>query len=148
MHHLAQVLSPVTCHPCSCAFLLEFVFLLFFFDLSFPVFFSFHLLHCELHTELDNLIAMQKTCASSRTRRVTTPTTSTPPSQVMSPTTWPSASSGTPRVPSPTLHRHRTWTLTTLHSASCSPRHTPRTSRLLRSRRRVSQSVVVVCCVR
>ena len=42
----------------------------------------------------------------------------------MSPTTWFSASSATPRVPSPTLHRHRTWTLTTLHSASCSPRHT------------------------
>ena len=42
----------------------------------------------------------------------------------MSPTAWPSASSATLRVPSPTLHRHRTWTLTTLHSASCSPRHT------------------------
>ena len=27
-------------------------------------------------------------------------------------------------VPSPTLPRHRTWTLTTRHSASCSPRHT------------------------
>ena len=53
-------LSLVTCHPCSCAFLLEFDFLLFYFDLSFPVFFfSFHLLHFELHTELDNLIAMQ-----------------------------------------------------------------------------------------
>ena len=43
----------------------------------------------------------------------------------MSPTTWSSASSATPRVPSPTLPSHRTWTLlTTLHSASCSPRHT------------------------
>ena len=42
----------------------------------------------------------------------------------MSPTTWPSASSTTLQVPSPTLPRHRTWTLTTLHSASCSPRHT------------------------
>ena len=50
--------------------------------------------------------------------------TSTPPSQVMSPTTWSSASSATPRVPSPTLPSHRTWTLATLHSASCSPRHT------------------------
>ena len=53
-------LSLVTCHPCSCAFLLDFDFLLFCFDLSFPVFFfSFHLLHFEQHTELDNLIAMQ-----------------------------------------------------------------------------------------
>ena len=59
MHLMAQVLSLVTCHPCSCAFLLE-SFLLFYFDLSFPVFFfSFHLLHCELYSELDNLIAMQ-----------------------------------------------------------------------------------------
>ena len=59
MRFMAQGLSLVTCHPCSCAFLLEFDFLLFYFDLSFPVFFfSFHLLHFELHTELD-LIAMQ-----------------------------------------------------------------------------------------
>ena len=29
----------------------------------------------------------------------------------MSPTTWSSASSATPRVPSPTLHRHRTRTI-------------------------------------
>ena len=42
----------------------------------------------------------------------------------MSPTTRSSTSSSTPRVPSPTLPSHRTWTLTTLHSASCSPRHT------------------------
>ena len=42
----------------------------------------------------------------------------------MSPTTWPPASSTTPRVPSPTLPRHRTWILTTLHSASCSPKYT------------------------
>ena len=56
---MAQDLSLVTCHPCSCAFLLE-SFLLFYFHLSFPVFFfSFHLLHCELYSELDNLIAMQ-----------------------------------------------------------------------------------------
>ena len=53
-------LSLVTCHPCTCAFLLEFDFLTFHFDLSFPVFFfSFPLLHFELHTELDNLITMQ-----------------------------------------------------------------------------------------
>ena len=57
---MAQVLSLVICHPCSCAFLLQFDFLLFYFNLSFPVFFfSIHLLHFELHTELNNLIAMQ-----------------------------------------------------------------------------------------
>ena len=42
----------------------------------------------------------------------------------MSPTTWSSTSSATPRVPSPTLPRHRTWTYTTLRSASCSPNNT------------------------
>ena len=47
-----------------------------------------------------------------------------PPSQVMSPTTWPSASSTTLQVPSPTLHRHRTKTWMTWHSARCSQRHT------------------------
>ena len=48
-------LSLVTCHPCTCASLLDIDILIFNFDLSFPVFFfSFHLLHFELHTELDN----------------------------------------------------------------------------------------------
>ena len=52
-------LSLITCHPCACASLLEFT-SLFFFDLSFTVLsFFFPLLHFELHTELDNLIAMQ-----------------------------------------------------------------------------------------
>ena len=62
-------------------------------------------------------------CAPPR-RGVTTPTTSPHPSKVMSLTTWSSTSSTIPRVPSPTLPRHRTWTWTTLHSASCSQRHT------------------------
>ena len=53
-------LSLVTCHPCSCAFLLEFDFLTLYFDLSFTILSLFFLLmHFELHTELDNLIAMQ-----------------------------------------------------------------------------------------
>ena len=47
-----------------------------------------------------------------------------PPSQVMSPTTWPSSSSTTLQIPSPTLSRHRTRTWMTWHSASCSQRHT------------------------
>ena len=66
MHSLAQVLS-LTSHPRSypCAHLLESL-LLFYIDLSFPVFFfSFHLLHCELYTELDNLIAMEILCHSA-----------------------------------------------------------------------------------
>ena len=66
MHSLAQVLS-LTSHPRSypCAHFLESL-LLFYFDLSFPVFFfSFHFLHCELYTELDNLIAMEILCHSA-----------------------------------------------------------------------------------
>ena len=40
--------------------------LFFYFHLSFPVFFfSFHLLHCELYSELDNLIAMESLCYSA-----------------------------------------------------------------------------------
>ena len=40
--------------------------LLLYFHLSFHVsFFSFHLLHCELYSELDNLIAMQNLCYSA-----------------------------------------------------------------------------------
>ena len=38
-----------------------------------------------------------------------------------------SSSSATLQVPSPTLPSHRTWTLTTLRSASCSPKHTENT---------------------
>ena len=112
-------LSLVTCHPCTCAFLLEFTSLFFYFDLSFPVFFfSFH-----LHTELDNLIAMQNlrnfaNKGSNDAYDVRTSLTG------YEPTSWPSASSTTLQVPSPILSRHRTRTQTTLHSASCSPRHT------------------------
>ena len=66
---------------------------------------------------------MESLCYSAN-KGVTTPTTSPPPSQVMSPTSWPSASSTTLQVPSPTLSRHRTRTWMTLHSASCSQKHT------------------------
>ena len=81
-----------------------------------------------------------KTCATSRTRGVTTLTTSTPPAQVMSPTSWPSASSTTLQVPSPTLSRHRTRTWMTRHSASFSQRHTE-DKPITAIQRRVSQSV-------
>ena len=57
---LGSSLSLITCHPCTCASLLEFTSLFFYFDLSFTVLsFFFPLLHFERHTELDNLIAMQ-----------------------------------------------------------------------------------------
>ena len=48
--------------------LLESLFL-FYFHQSFPVFFSsFHLLHCELYPELDNLIVMESLCYSANKR--------------------------------------------------------------------------------
>ena len=49
------------------------------------------------------------TCATPP-RGATTPTTSPSPLQVVNPTTRSSTNSSTPRVPSPTLPRHRTWT--------------------------------------
>ena len=53
-------LSLVTCHPCTCASLLEFTSLFFYFDLSFTILsLFFPLMHFEQHTELDNLIVMQ-----------------------------------------------------------------------------------------
>ena len=60
---LAQDLSLVISHPRSYpwAHLLDSP-LPFYFYLFFPVFFSFHLLHCELYTELDNLIVMESLC--------------------------------------------------------------------------------------
>ena len=63
MHHLAQVLSHFHTHPHShpCASLLEFTSLTLYFDLSFTILSHFFLLmHLEQHTELDNLITMQK----------------------------------------------------------------------------------------
>ena len=107
-------------HSHPWAFLLESL-LPFYFHLFFPVF-SFHLLHFELYPEFDNLIVMESLCYSAN-MGVTTPTTSPPPSQVMSPTSWPSASSTTHRSPSPSCSRHRTKTWMTWHSASCSQRH-------------------------
>ena len=56
----------------------------------------------------------------SSLRRLKNQEDRTHPSQVMSPTSWPSASSTTLQVPSPTLSRHRTRTWMTWHSASCS----------------------------
>ena len=48
-----------SCHPCTCASLLEFTSLTLYYDLSFTIFFLFFLLmHFEQHTELDNRIAM------------------------------------------------------------------------------------------
>ena len=49
-----------SCHPCTCACLLEFTSLTLYFDLSFTILSLFFLhMHFEQHTEFDNLIAMQ-----------------------------------------------------------------------------------------
>ena len=52
------------------------------------------------------------------------PWTPSPLSQVMSPTSWPSASSTTHQSPSPSWSHPRTRTWMTWHSARCSQRHT------------------------
>ena len=65
-----------------------------------------------------------QTCAAPLQKRVRTPWTSSSLPQVMSPTSWPAASSTTHQSPSPSgsLPRTRTWM--TWHSARCSQRHT------------------------
>ena len=118
----------------------------FYFYLFLPVSFSFHLLHSELYPELDNPIAMQNLRYSANKRSDDAYDVSSSLTGY-EPNFWPSASSMTHRFPSPTLSRHRPrhgWRDT----RQAAHRGTPRTSRLLRTRRRVSQSVVVVCCVR
>ena len=112
-------------------------------DLHRPLHFSF-LMHPEQHTELDNLITVQHNLRTSA-KGSNDAYDVTPPSQVMSPTTWSSTSSATPRVPSPTLPRHRTWTWTTLRSASCSTKHTGEHADY---RNPEGVSVVIVCRVR
>ena len=80
-------------------------------------------MHFEQHTELDNLIAMQNLRISANNGSndaydVHTSLTGYEPNYMAF------SELGDSQVPSPTLPRHRTWTLTTLHSASCSPKHT------------------------
>ena len=112
--------------------------LFFYFHLSIPVFFfSFHLLHCELYFELGNLIAMESLSYSAK--GVKTPTTSLSPSQVMSPTSWLSASSTALRVPSPAFSSHWTRTWMTWNSASCSLRHSE--DKPITSNKKTCQSV-------
>ena len=95
--------------------LILFTYLPFYFNLSFSVFFlSSVLMYPDLQTDLYNLDSVEITCATPP-RGASTPTTSPTPSQVMSPTTRSPTtrsptSSSTPRVPSPTLLRHRTRT--------------------------------------
>ena len=65
-----------------------------------------------------------QTCAAPLQKRVRTPWTPSPLTQVMSPTSWPSASSTTHQSPSPSWSLPRTRTWMTWHSARCSQRHT------------------------
>ena len=67
---MAQVVHESSRHliftPCICVVLLDFAYLPFYFNLSFPVFFhSSVLMHSEQHTELDNLITMQSNLRNS-----------------------------------------------------------------------------------
>ena len=63
---LKVFLSLTSSHLHTCAFLFDFTFLPFYFDLTFTVFFHFSfLMHSEQHTELDNLITMQHNLRTS-----------------------------------------------------------------------------------
>ena len=91
-----------------------------------------------------------QTCAAPRRTRVRTPWTSPTLRQVMSPRHMTSTSSTTHQHPSPSWSLPRTKTWMTWHSARCSLRHTEdkSTTAYQVACQSVSQSVVVVCCVR
>ena len=112
-------------HVAHVSLSLIFAYLHFYFNLSFLVFFhSSVLMHPDLHTDLDNLDSVEHNLRHSAKRSndaydVTVSLTGYEPNDTVS--------SSTPRVPSPTLPRHRTKTKMTLRSASCSPKHTENT---------------------
>ena len=114
---LKVFLSLTSSHLHTCAFLSDLTFLPFYFDLTFTVLFHFSFLMLpEQHTELDNLITMQPNLRTSAKRNndafdVSVSLTGYEPNDMVFNAT-------TPRVPSPTLPRHRTWTKTTLRSTS------------------------------
>ena len=87
--------------------------------LSVPVFFF----HLELFLELHYTIVMANLRCSAA-EEVRTPWSPSPLSQVVSPTSWPSASSTTHHFLSPSWPLPRTRTWMTWHSARCSQRHT------------------------
>ena len=107
--------------------LFEFSSPIFYFDMSFTVLsFFFPLLHFELHTELDNLIAMQNLRISANKGSndaydFHTSLTSYEPNFMAFSELNDSSDSFS------YIHRHRTKTWMTWHSASCSPRHTENT---------------------
>ena len=132
-------------HSRTWAYLLESL-LFFYFDLSFLVFFfSFHFLHCCC-TLSSTTWSPWKSCATPRTRWVRRVRRHALPHRL-----W-AQLRGLQRA-------QRLFRFLLLHYTVIGPGHgwrdtrqaahrgTPRTSRLLRTRRRVSQSVVV-CCVR
>ena len=105
-------------------FSLIFTYLFLYFDLSFSVFFSSVLMYPDLQTDVYNLDSVENNLLHSAKGSLDGHPF---PHRTRSPTTRSPTSSATPRILSPTLHRHRTWTWATLRSASCSPKHTEST---------------------
>ena len=134
-----------SCHPCTCAFLLEFTSLIFHFDLSFPVFFFSSLLHFEQHTELDNLITMQhnlRTSAKGSDDAHNVHTSLKLWAQLHG-LQWAQRLIGFLLPHFPVIGPGHRWRYARLAARW----NTPRTCRLPQSGRRVSQSVVIVCRV-
>ena len=115
-------------------------------DLSFTILFLFFpLMHFEQHTELDNLIAMQNLRTSANKGSNDAYDVSVSPSQVMSPNYM--AFQRAQRLPGfllPTLPPSSALDIDDATLGKLLTRGTPRTSRLLRCRRRV-QSVSRRC---
>ena len=128
-HWLKSFMSLISsaCHD-EC-FSLIFTYLPFYFNLSFPVFFhSSVLMHPDLHTDIDNLDSVEKKPCATPPRGALTPTTSSIPSQVMSPTT--TVSNELVKLPGFLLLHYSVIGPgygMTRRSASCSPKHTENT---------------------
>ena len=143
---LAQDLSLTICHPRSYpwAHLLDSP-LPFYFHLFFPVF-SFYLLHSELYPELDNPIVMESLCYSANKGSddaydVSTSLTGYEPNFMSF------GELNDSSVPFSFIIPLSDQDMDDVTLGKLLTEGTPRTSRLLRTRRHVSQSVVV-CCVR
>ena len=134
-------------HPWSSSWRTLFDSLLpFYFHLFFPVF-SFYLLHSELYSELDNPIVMESLCYSANKESevasdVSTFLTGFEPNFMTFGELKDSSGPFSYIIPSSDQDADD------VTPGQAALRGTLRTSRLLRTRRHVSQSVVVVCCVR
>ena len=134
--HLAQVLSLFTNQPRSYPWRVSC-------DSTFLLCLLSSISSCSLSSTTRS---SWKACATSRKKRMRTPWTPSHLPQVMSPTSWPSASSTTHQSPSPSWSRHRTRMWLTWHSARWPQRHTedkPKTKKTWQTKKKRSAAASI-----